>query len=67
MEPSAAWKKCRKSGRSYLSVRLDDPTFASPIFAIWSKVKPTSMRSSGRAAALMEPCPPRLQQPRRSY
>jgi uncharacterized protein (DUF736 family) len=33
IELGAAWKKSRKDGGSYLSVRLDDPTFASPIFA----------------------------------
>lgn len=33
IELGAAWKKSRKSGGSYLSVRLDDPTFANPIFA----------------------------------
>jgi uncharacterized protein (DUF736 family) len=29
----AAWKKTSQNGREYLSVRLDDPSFASPIFA----------------------------------
>jgi uncharacterized protein (DUF736 family) len=29
----AAWKKTAQNGREYLSVRLDDPSFASPIFA----------------------------------
>jgi uncharacterized protein (DUF736 family) len=33
IELGAAWKKARKDGGSYLSVRLDDPTFASPVFA----------------------------------
>jgi uncharacterized protein (DUF736 family) len=30
----AAWEKtAESSGREYLSVRLDDPSFAAPIFA----------------------------------
>ena len=33
VELGAAWKKTAKTGRNYLSVRLDDPTFAAPIFA----------------------------------
>lgn len=33
IEIGAAWRKSRKDGGSYLFVRLDDPTFASPIFA----------------------------------
>jgi uncharacterized protein (DUF736 family) len=32
-EFGAAWKKTSQNGREYLSVRLDDPSFASPIFA----------------------------------
>jgi uncharacterized protein (DUF736 family) len=32
-EFGAAWKKTSQSGRDYLSVRLDDPSFAAPIFA----------------------------------
>lgn len=32
-EFGAAWKKTAQNGREYLSVRLDDPSFASPIFA----------------------------------
>ena len=32
--PEAAWKKIgRESGREYWSVKLDDPTFAAPLFA----------------------------------
>jgi len=33
VEFGAAWKKTAQNGRAYLSVRLDDPTFAAPIFA----------------------------------
>ena len=33
-EVGAAWEKtAESSGRKYLSVRLDDPSFAAPIFA----------------------------------
>jgi uncharacterized protein (DUF736 family) len=32
IELGAAWKKSRKDGGSYLSVRLDDP-FSAPVFA----------------------------------
>ena len=32
-EIGAAWPKQSKEGRHYLSVKLDDPSFASPIFA----------------------------------
>jgi uncharacterized protein (DUF736 family) len=33
VEFGAAWKKTAQNGRDYLSVRLDDPSFAAPIFA----------------------------------
>jgi uncharacterized protein (DUF736 family) len=34
MEIGAAWtKQARDTGRTYLSVKLDDPCFAAPIFA----------------------------------
>lgn len=33
IEFGAAWKKTAQNGRAYLSVRLDDPSFAAPIFA----------------------------------
>ena len=33
IEVGAAWKKAAQNGRAYLSVRLDDPSFAAPIFA----------------------------------
>lgn len=32
-ELGAAWKKTSKAQRPYLSVTLDDPTFAAPIYA----------------------------------
>ncbi len=33
VEFGAAWRKTAQNGREYLSVRLDDPSFAAPIFA----------------------------------
>jgi uncharacterized protein (DUF736 family) len=34
MEAGAAWEKTAEaSGRKYLSVRLDDPSFAAPLYA----------------------------------
>jgi uncharacterized protein (DUF736 family) len=32
-EFGAAWKKTSRENRSYLSVKLDDPSFSAPIFA----------------------------------
>ncbi len=32
-EFGAAWKKTSNEGRSYLSVKLDDPSFPAPIYA----------------------------------
>jgi len=32
-EIGAAWSKTSEAGNLYLSVKLDDPTFAAPIFA----------------------------------
>lgn len=29
----AAWRKTSREGRDYLSVKLDDPSFASPVYA----------------------------------
>jgi uncharacterized protein (DUF736 family) len=53
-EIGAAWPKRSNEGRDYLSVKLDDPSFASPIFAnifndesgegyslIWSRRRPS--------------------------
>lgn len=55
IEIGAAWSKCSNEGRDYLSVKLDDPSFAAPIFAnlfeddegkvhnlIWSRPRRTS-------------------------
>jgi uncharacterized protein (DUF736 family) len=33
VELGAAWKKTSNSGREYLSVKLDDPSFPAPVFA----------------------------------
>ena len=33
IEFGAAWKKTSKEERDYLSVKLDDPSFAAPIYA----------------------------------
>jgi uncharacterized protein (DUF736 family) len=30
---AAAWEKTSGAGRTYYSVRLDDPTFTAPVFA----------------------------------
>ena len=50
-ECGAAWQKTSNAGRTYYSVRLDDPTFTAPVFAslveqddggyalIWSRAK----------------------------
>lgn len=32
-EIGAAWAKTSREGRDYLSVKLDDPSFAAPIYA----------------------------------
>jgi len=32
-EIGAAWKKTSEAGREYVSVKLDDPSFAAPIYA----------------------------------
>ena len=53
-EIGAAWPKRSNEGRDYLSVKLDDPSFVSPIFAnlfndesgegyslIWSRRRPS--------------------------
>jgi len=34
IELGAAWKKTSKAEREYLSVRLDDPSFAEPLHAL---------------------------------
>jgi uncharacterized protein (DUF736 family) len=33
VEFGAAWKKTSRSKRDYLSVTLDDPSFAAPVYA----------------------------------
>lgn len=33
IEFGAAWKKVSRDNRDYLSVKLDDPSFAAPIYA----------------------------------
>ena len=33
IEFGAAWRKVSREGRDYLSVKLDDPSFAAPIYA----------------------------------
>ena len=33
VELGAAWQKVSNEGRDYLSVKLDDPSFAAPIYA----------------------------------
>jgi len=33
VEFGAAWKKQSDKGNAYLSVKLDDPSFAAPIYA----------------------------------
>ncbi|MGJ3263408.1 MAG: DUF736 domain-containing protein [Salinarimonas sp.] len=32
-EIGAAWIKCSSEGRDYLGIKLDDPSFAAPIYA----------------------------------
>ena len=32
-EIGAAWSKTSKEGRDYLGLKLDDPSFAAPVFA----------------------------------
>ena len=32
-EIGACWQKTSKEGRDYLSIKLDDPSFANPIYA----------------------------------
>jgi uncharacterized protein (DUF736 family) len=50
-EFGAAWKKRSDKGNDYLSVKLDDPSFASPIYASLVEAKARDWRSSGRADA----------------
>ena len=39
VELGAAWQKTGDSGRDYLSVKLDDPSFPAPIFATLAEVE----------------------------
>lgn len=38
-EFGAAWKKTSQANRDYLSVKLDDPSFAAPIYATLVEVE----------------------------
>ena len=38
-EFGAAWKKTSRENRDYISVKLDDPTFAAPIYATLSETE----------------------------
>ncbi len=38
-EIGAAWAKTSKDGRDYLSVKLDDPSFAAPLYANLSEAE----------------------------
>lgn len=33
IEIGGAWKRKSKGGKAYLSIRLDDPSFAAPVYA----------------------------------
>ena len=39
VEFGAAWKKTSDQGRDYLSIKLDDPSFAAPIYATLADVE----------------------------
>jgi uncharacterized protein (DUF736 family) len=39
VELGAAWRKTSAEGRDYLSVKLDDPSFSSPIYATLSEAE----------------------------
>ena len=38
-ELGAGWKKTSKAGNTYLSVKLDDPSFAQPIYCVLVKTQ----------------------------
>ena len=40
VELGAAWKKVSKKGTAFTSVKLDDPSFAKPIFASLVEAEP---------------------------
>lgn len=37
VECGAGWKKTSREGRDYISIKLDDPTFPTPIYATLSE------------------------------
>lgn len=39
LEIGAAWKKTSRDGRDYLSVKFDDPSFATPVYATLSETE----------------------------
>lgn len=39
VELGAAWLKTSEQGREYLSVKLDDPSFAAPIYATLAEIE----------------------------
>ena len=39
VECGAGWKKTSRENRDYISVKLDDPTFPSPIYATLSETE----------------------------
>ena len=41
VEFGAAWQKTSEQGRDYLSVKLDDPSFAAPIYATLTELDRT--------------------------
>ena len=45
VEFGAAWKKTSGEGRDYLSVKLDDPSFPSPIYATLVEAEETGSYS----------------------
>ena len=58
-ELGAAWKRTSNAGREYLSVKLDDPTFAAPIFASLVAVEggdgcASALRLDGRGAYALD-------------
>ena len=50
VEFGAAWKKTSRENRDYLSVKLDDPSFAAPIYA--SLVDPPETSEAGGYALI---------------
>lgn len=51
-EFGAAWKKtARETGRDYLSVKLDDPSFPAPSTPAWSRTRAAKLTTSSGLAA----------------